>query len=93
MRLTAVVILLFGVGACGVVSSLVTWRMVDEVNQKLPEGERFESRGWHLAKRLRLHGEYDRLYPGGHRRRQLRYLFVAMFALLVGAAVLLGLFS
>ncbi len=39
--------------------------MVDKVNEKLPEAEKFGQLGWYLAKRLRLNREYKRFYPGG----------------------------
>jgi hypothetical protein len=89
-RLVAIVILMLGVGLCGVASTLVIWRMADEVNQKLPEAERFEWLGWHLTKRRRLQREYLRLCPGGHRARQLRFLLLSAFALVVLAAAILG---
>ena len=89
LRLIVGVILWIGISACGLTSTVVMSRMVDEVNQRLPKEERFAVLGWYPFKASRLFAEYDRLYPGSNRRRQLRYLFILGIALLAGAVFLL----
>jgi len=89
LRLLAIALLVSGVMVCGIRSSLLHWRMVDEVNRHLPKERRFSPVGWWLGKALDLYSEYERLYPGSSRRKQLRLLTLAMFVLLACAALLL----
>jgi len=64
--------------------------MVDAVNAKLPEDERFQHLGWYLTKTLRLHREYRRLYPIGTLLRRQGVLAMAMLVCLVLAISLVG---
>ncbi len=65
VRIVVGVVAVACVAACGLLSTFLTFEMVDKVNEKLPEAEKFGQLGWYLAKRLRLNREYKRFYPGG----------------------------
>ena len=65
----------------GLAVGLQSLKIVDRVNAKLPKTERFAPIGWWTpSKRARLYREYDRLYPGNHRRRYTAIGFVVFFA-------------
>jgi hypothetical protein len=64
---------------CGFTSALVSLDMVDRVNERLPESERFELLGWYLDKHQRLSREYKRLYPDGRLLRKIHVLTAVMF--------------
>jgi hypothetical protein len=76
-------------GFCGISSSLVVWRMVEDVNPHLAEGERFSPYGWTPLKTMRLLREYRRLCPSGKSIGQLRALVALMFLDLVVIALIL----
>jgi hypothetical protein len=59
-------------GVCGMSSTVILWKMVDEVNVQLPEAERFSPLGWHPFKFARLIEQYRYLCPSGKRITQLR---------------------
>jgi len=86
LRIVAALVLWIGAAACGLTASLIIMRRVDQVNKRLPEGERFAAIGWYLAKYGRFRAEYDRLFPGTFPRRQLLYLYIA------GGAFVIALF-
>lgn len=93
MRLVAVPVLLSAVGACGIASASMSWRMIEEVNSNLPESQRFDLLGWTVPKYRRLSREYKRLYPAGRLASQFWYFAAAMLALLIGVAWLIGSFE
>src|SRR5882757_1658983 len=61
-----------GGSVCGLISSLVNSKMVNQVNGRLPKDVQFSPLGWYFSKRLRLHREYRRLFPDGHLLLQVR---------------------
>jgi multisubunit Na+/H+ antiporter MnhB subunit len=87
---------------CGFKSTIIMWRIVDEVNSKLPRENRFAPIGWWgPLKRRSLFAEYRRLYPDGRRIMQLLSvglvgLLGVMFCLVLlgqpGGAVFFGVF-
>ncbi len=64
-------------GVCGLASAAIVSSMVDEVNPRLPENQRFSAYWWHFPKYLRLLREYRRLCPSGKRMNRLRWIGVA----------------
>ncbi|MFL6415840.1 MAG: hypothetical protein ACJ74Y_09250, partial [Bryobacteraceae bacterium] len=49
------------VAICGIASTFLGYEMMDKVNERLPERERFQPLGWYWTKSRRLHREYKRL--------------------------------
>jgi hypothetical protein len=90
-HLIAIALASFAITAavCGISSTLVLARAVDEVNAMLPPAERFSPFGWHWWKYRRLVQEYYRLHPSGRRVAQLRSLNLAMVIVSVVAGVAL----
>ena len=78
---------------CGIMSALVSDQMVDNVNDKLVEGEQFEGLGWHLVKRQQLHREYRSIYPDGPFLFRLRALVAVAIICLLICAWSLGFFG
>lgn len=71
-------------------AAVTGFEIVDAVNAKLPESERFEPLGWYPAKTLRLHREYRRLYPLGRLLRRQGITAAIMLGCLVIVGGLLG---
>jgi hypothetical protein len=82
-----------GVSVCGLISTVVNHKMMDQVNGRLPKGVQFSPLGWYLPKTLRLHREYRRLFPDGRLLLQVRLLIALMFGSLMGCAWALGFFG
>jgi hypothetical protein len=83
-RLIAGGVLLAGVATCGFLST-----MVDEVNSRLAESERFDPYVWYPGKFSRPWSEYRRSQPGRTLARQFLVVSLAGGACLVAAACLL----
>ena len=79
--------------ACAITASVVAFKMVDRVNEKLPEEQQLSPLWWHLPKLLRLLTEYKRIYPDEGLARRFRVLTVLLFAFFLVAAWGLGFFS
>jgi hypothetical protein len=75
---------------CGVSSTLIVWRMVDEVNVHLPDSEKFLLYDWSPRKSARLFQQYRSLYPSGRCIAQLRALWLLMVLSMVVAQLTLG---
>ena len=58
----------------GPVFHLSHFKMVDQVNAKLPTEQQFSELWWHYFKLRRLLVEYRRLYPLGTLDKRLRFL-------------------
>jgi hypothetical protein len=65
------------------------YQLMDEVNARLPEGERF-SPGWPAGKTWSVVREYRRLNPAAPRLRQLRVLGFIFVPILVTAMLAFG---
>lgn len=77
---------------CGIASSVLVFEMVDKVNERLPERQKFTRLGWYWFKQRTLKHEYKRLYPSGTLRQKVRALNALFFVcLLVAALALFGL--
>jgi len=85
-RLIVGIVALACVSVCGVVGSLVSFEMVDKVNEKLPKEEQFAPLGWYYSKSRRFNREYKRLYPDGRLLMKVRVISAVMFACLLIAA-------
>jgi hypothetical protein len=92
-RVIAGIVALACVSVCGLVSTIVTWQMLDEVNEKLPKEEQFAALWWYASKRLRLHREYKRLYPNGRLLLKLHVLGALMIVCLFVFAWGFGFFA
>jgi hypothetical protein len=88
MRIETVLgIVLFGAAmTCMVLSGLVTFAMIGEINRKVPEEDRISYLGGGPDKPLHLYREYRRLYPDGRLHRLLVALLVCMMVLLAFVA-------
>jgi hypothetical protein len=75
---------------CGLRGTFIFYKMLDEVNARLPESERFSPAWWYAGKTLRLRHEYRRLYPSAPRLTQLRSVGFVEVAIAVTAALALG---
>jgi hypothetical protein len=82
-QVTIGIIGLVFVSACGLVSTLATFLMVEKVNEKLPKEEQIGALGWYFPKTLGLHREYRRLYPDGHLVSMVRLLMALMIVCLL----------
>lgn len=82
-----------GVSVCGLISVHVNFKMMDQVNGRLPEDAQFSPLGWYVSKTLRLHREYRRLFPGGPLLLRVRLLTALMFGSLIVCAWALGFFG
>ena len=70
------------VPVCGIWANEVYWKMVDKVNARLPEADRFRPLFWGAVKRIRLQEEYRRLYREGNELTKINRLTTIMFAAL-----------
>ena len=50
---------------CFIVSSLLNWQQIAEVNRKLPDEEQISYWGFRTFKQIKIRQEYKRLYPSG----------------------------
>jgi hypothetical protein len=74
------------ISVCGLLSTLEAFEAIDEVNAKLPEGERFSQLGWYPTKHLRFNRAYQALCPhGNYLRRRWVYVIIMCSALLIAA--------
>ena len=89
-RVITVALLLGCVAGLGIAGTANGFAIVDAVNAKLPQQERFDPFGWWLGKTLRLHTEYRRLYPSGGLLRRQGKLVLAMAGCLLLVMALLG---
>ena len=73
-----------GVSVYGLLSTIINYKMVDQVNGKQPKDAQFSLIGWYLPKNLRLYREYRRLFPNGH----LLFQFLLFLGLTVGCVII-----
>ena len=65
VRWIVAILALVGMSACGIVSNLICFEMVEQVNSKVPAERRFSLLGWYGPKYVRLFAEYKRQFPNG----------------------------
>ena len=88
VRVIVGLMLWVGAAACGLSWTLTVWRMIDQVNARLPPGKRFRHIAWWwFGKTLSLFEEYERHFPNSPHRRRLRLLNIA------GAIIVAGLLA
>ena len=75
------------------ISTFAYFEMVDNVNKKLKEEERFAVLGWYYPKYQRLHHQYRTLYPNGRLLVRVRVLTALMFAFGLTGAWSFGFFA
>lgn len=90
IRIVAGLVIFLGVPVFGCAGTIAGFRVIEAVNAKLPERERFEPFGWYLPKYLRLRDAYYHLYPEGQLLRRQGVFSAIMLGCLVTAAVLFG---
>ena len=81
------------VPVCGIASSLVSFEMVEKVNEQLPKDQQFALLWWYWPKTQRLWREYKMLYPDGSLLRRLRILGALMFVCLFTCVWAFGFFA
>jgi hypothetical protein len=86
------IVALAGVSTLGLLSSVTSYKMVDEVNSRLPKDRQFSSFGWWAGKTLRMHSEYRRLFPEGNLVARFWTITIMMFACLLVLAWTIGFF-
>jgi hypothetical protein len=62
------------VSVCGILGTFAGFEMVDKVNDKLPEAEKFAALGWYFDKTRRLFEKYRLFYPDGRLIKRIRVL-------------------
>jgi hypothetical protein len=85
-HLLAFVGYILGCLAFGLTSIAIHWKMVDDVNARLDEKDRYDLLFWHPAKSINLIRDYRRLYPDG---RLLHYQFALIGTLIAIAVVVI----
>ena len=91
LRIVIAALMLVGVMACGLASTIESWRLVDQVNQTLPPDRRFNPIGWHVVKHFDFREAYERLGRGRYPPRRLLRLWIGMGRFLAGAFLALAL--
>jgi hypothetical protein len=92
LRMITGIAAIAGVSAFGLLSTMISYKMMDQVNARLPKDRRFATFGWWAGKALRLHSEYRRLFPDGKLLARLWTITALMFACLLAAAWAIGFF-
>lgn len=90
LRIIAGFVAIACVSICGFLATFANSRMIEQVNARLPEGERFELIGWYWPKYQSLRHEYKKFYPEGRLLIRVRILGVIMLVGLVVAAWCFG---
>ena len=82
---SAIVLLsVLGGAACGIASSIVNAKIVEQVNGKLADGNQFAPVIWHFTKTRALHRMYQGLFPNG----QMVFHQRLLIAMVAGCALL-----
>jgi hypothetical protein len=83
---------LAGVLVCGLLSTITSLEMAGKVSEKLLKENEFERPGWYWSKTLRLHRQYNRLYPSGRLSQRVCLLIGLAFSCLLICVWSLGFF-
>jgi hypothetical protein len=82
---------------CGSVSALLAtftnFEIIDKVNEKLPDSEKFDLLGWYLPKTQNLRTRFRTFYPDGRLLTRVRTITVVMFVCFFIVAWGFGLFA
>ncbi len=79
------------VAVCGLWSTVLLSMIVEEVNERSPDGQRVSPYGWYGMKYRHVVREYRRRVPAGGLDRQLRILVHVMVLSTAGMAFTMGL--
>ena len=79
----------------GLVGTLTSWRMIDDLNKERPAEAQFTAIGWRANFEFhKVLSEYRRLYPGAALLRRAIWAYVAgVLAVTVAAGILTGVFG
>lgn len=83
---------LVAVSLCGLLTTLISIEMVEQVNAKLPKDDQFLPLGWCAPKTPRLFREYRRLYPGKNLHLRIIFLCAVAFVCLLCVMRAIGFF-
>ncbi len=86
LSITAIVFLCLGT-SCAVISSLLVYQEIGEVNRKLPDEEQISYFFMYPGKMAKIKAEYKRLYPKGRVEFWRFVLQAAVFVFLALAAI------
>jgi hypothetical protein len=86
LSLAGIVFLLLG-ATCAIISGLLSYQEIGEVNRKLPEAEQIPYLLMYPGKMRRIKTEYQRLYPNGRVNLWRSVFQVAMFVFLALTAI------
>lgn len=92
LRLSVGIASLVCMSASGLAGSLLWFKMLDQVNERLPAAEQIGYLAWWFPKSLRLVREYSRLYPNGKLLKKQWTLFALAFGCLFVSAWCFGFF-
>jgi len=92
LRIIIGILAIAGVSTLGLLSTVTSYKMVDQVNALLPRERRFSDFGWWAGKRLRLHTEYRQLFPDGNLLTRFWIITALMFACMLVLAWAIGFF-
>jgi hypothetical protein len=87
----AIVAIVFA-SVAGLSSAVVFQRMVEAVNQRLPQDQQFNTHWWYWRKNRRLMAEYRRLCPDRTLEGKYRILVAAAFVSLLVVMWAMGFF-
>ena len=73
----------------GLLANVAAWKLVAEVNARLPQEQKFSWWWWTIGKHVRLWKEHKRLYPESHLRLYsvLSFLMAIVFMILTVSSV------
>lgn len=83
---------LVAVSLCGLLATMISIEMVEQVNAKLSKDDQFFPFGWYAPKTLRLFREYRRLYPGKNLHLRIIFLCALAFVCLLCVMWAIGFF-
>ena len=68
---------------CGFLANMAVWKVLAEVNARLPEDQKFSWWWWTIGKHLRLWREHKRICPESHWRLYLVLSFSMAIILMI----------
>ncbi len=93
LRIIVGAVALACISVFGILATYANFEIIDKVNDKLPEMERFAPLGWYPFKYQRLKRRYRTFYPDGRLLLRVCILTALMLACVVIAAWGFGVFA